>query len=102
MTKVDVIVALTKHRDKILEVNPRAAKEGPAEIENKSFKVLWSHRELHKLCHLYYMCVTAMQFATDGRIEKAMRWLGFIQGAMTAMGHYSIDELRAINSSSDV
>ena len=33
-----------------------------------------------------------------GRLrEKVMRWLGFIQGALWAMGIYTVDELRAHN-----
>lgn len=100
MTNVDVIVALTKHRDKIFKINPGMWKAGPGRMLTDQ-KHEWAPESMYTLGHLYYMCVTAMQFATDGRIEKAMRWLGFIQGAMTAMGHYSIDELRAINSPSE-
>jgi len=31
------------------------------------------------------------------RMEKFMRWLGFLQGAMWANGLYSIDELKSHN-----
>lgn len=33
----------------------------------------------------------------EGNVDKSMRWLGFIQGALWAVGFYSIDELKEMN-----
>lgn len=30
----------------------------------------------------------------EGRIEKAMRWLGFMQGALWSIDIFSLDELK--------
>lgn len=47
--------------------------------------------------HLLYMCDTGKQFVQDERIEKAMRWLGFVQGALWALGIATIDEMKRWN-----
>lgn len=47
--------------------------------------------------HLLYMCDTGKQFVWAGRTEKAMRWLGFLQGAIWAYGIASIDEMKHWN-----
>lgn len=33
----------------------------------------------------------------EGRIEKAFRWLGFVQGCLWATGQYTLDELKNHN-----
>ena len=38
---------------------------------------------------------TRVKLAFDGKVEKAMRWLGFVQGTLWLLGVYSIDEMRA-------
>lgn len=43
--------------------------------------------------HVLGMCRKVRQFLDEGRIEKAMRWLGFIQGWFWAIEHYSVKEL---------
>lgn len=47
--------------------------------------------------HMLWMCEQIPAFVVGGRIEKAMRWLGFLQGAFWALGHFSVDELKADN-----
>lgn len=45
--------------------------------------------------HLRYMCGRAMlDLVPNDHIEKAMRWLGFIQGALAAKSSFSLDELK--------
>jgi|GEM_PF-582184 len=46
------------------------------------------------LSHLIYMCDTAIGFVHEGRIEKAMRWLGFIQGVLYFADEYTLDDLK--------
>lgn len=35
--------------------------------------------------HMLYMCEQAQVFIREERIEKSMRWLGFLQGALWSM-----------------
>lgn len=37
------------------------------------------------------------EFARDGRLEKAFRWLGFIQGVLWCEGVYTIDAMKDHN-----
>jgi len=37
----------------------------------------------------------------EGRIEKAMRWLGFIQGVLWSIGDFTVDELRTHSRSEE-
>lgn len=46
--------------------------------------------------HLVFMCEEGSTYA-EGRREKAMRWLGFVQGALWAHGLAPIDELKNMN-----
>jgi hypothetical protein len=47
-----------------------------------------------ELAHLRFMCIEAQKFIDEDRIEKAMRWLGFLQGVLWARGFYSLDDLK--------
>jgi hypothetical protein len=44
--------------------------------------------------HLSWMCVEARKFVDAGRIEKAMRWLGFIQGCLWLLAYSTLNELK--------
>ena len=43
--------------------------------------------------HLLSMIPTIRGFIAEGRREKAMRWLGFMQGVLWAEGIYTLHEL---------
>lgn len=43
--------------------------------------------------HLLWMCEEAQNFINQGRKEKAMRWLGFVQGVFCVQNLFSIEEL---------
>ncbi len=43
--------------------------------------------------HILYMCETAIGFVNEGRRDKAMRWLGFIQGVLVSNGFCTLDEV---------
>ena len=56
--------------------------------------------------HLLWMCEETRKFLargedwshpTQGNVEKAMRWLGFIQGGLWAGGIYSIEDMKNHN-----
>lgn len=46
------------------------------------------------MSHVMWMCVEAQKFVAEGRIEKAMRWLGFIQGVLWMGNTRTLNELR--------
>jgi hypothetical protein len=51
------------------------------------------------LRHLLWMAAQIREFLRAGRTEKAHRWLGYIQGAVSSPIHMlaSIDQLRELN-----
>ncbi len=49
------------------------------------------------LQHCHAMLNEIDQFVLEGRIEKAFRWLGFVQGCLWTCGVYSLDELKNHN-----
>jgi len=52
---------------------------------------------LTALAHLHTMFPEVLEFVAKGRREKAMRWLGFIQGVLWVCGLATIDELKNDN-----
>jgi hypothetical protein len=44
------------------------------------------------------MLPKAIRFVEEGRRDKAMRWLGFIQGVLWVQRIYTIDELKLHNA----
>jgi hypothetical protein len=51
----------------------------------------------HPTEHVLYMLARVDEFMAAGRREKAMRWLGFVQGWLWASGMSSIDDLKNAN-----
>lgn len=51
-----------------------------------------SRNELLEHCHA--MLDEMETFLIEGRREKVLRWLGFIQGTLCSLGVYSLDELK--------
>ena len=49
------------------------------------------------LAHCHWMTVEAENFLVQGRREKAMRWLCFIQGCIFTLRLYCINELKDHN-----
>ena len=47
--------------------------------------------------HLLWMCETVLELAELDRFDKAMRWLGFIQGSLWALGWRTIEDVRRDN-----
>jgi hypothetical protein len=50
-----------------------------------------------KLQHCHGMLSKMQDFVLEGRMEKAFRWLGFIQGCLWSIGIYSLDDLKNHN-----
>ncbi|RJO60011.1 hypothetical protein C4544_06605 [candidate division WS5 bacterium] len=53
--------------------------------------------EEERMGYLLWFCKETKKFAEKGDLEKAGRWLGFIQGTLWALNIYSIDEMRDHN-----
>lgn len=49
------------------------------------------------ISHCMTMIDKTKSFVSEGRIGKAFRWLGFIQGCLYSKGIYSIEEMKAHN-----
>lgn len=48
------------------------------------------------ISHALWMCREAKTFAAE-KPEKAMRWLGFVQGVLWAVGGWTIEEFKGDN-----
>jgi hypothetical protein len=53
------------------------------------------------LYHIIWCCKQAEGFAAVGDLDKANRWLGFVQGFLWRSGSCSIDDLRDMNRGKD-
>lgn len=51
--------------------------------------------------HCLWMLDEANQFYIAGKIEKANRWLGYVQGVVAARGWATLDELKRANMPDD-
>lgn len=47
--------------------------------------------------HCATMLDKMVDFVNEGKIEKAFRWLGFIQGVLWSRGLYTLDQLKEHN-----
>ncbi|MDO8496810.1 MAG: hypothetical protein Q7S43_05165 [bacterium] len=56
----------------------------------------------HKiLSHCHGMLDQMEEFVRQGRIDKAFRWLGFVQGCLWSERCYTLDELKNHNRPND-
>lgn len=53
-----------------------------------------SHPNLN---HLLWMCTKIPSLIQEERLDKAMRWLGFLQGALWALEILSVEESKRLN-----
>lgn len=72
----------------------------PKELSAERKVRRWSS-SLEDLQHVLWMCGEGKKFVDEGRHEKAMRWLGFIQGAMFWGLIATIDEMKKMNMPGD-
>jgi methionine salvage enolase-phosphatase E1 len=49
------------------------------------------------LSHCHGMLNKMEKFVLEGRIEKAFKWLGFVQGCLWSAGYYSLEDLKNHN-----
>jgi hypothetical protein len=53
--------------------------------------------EQEALSHILYMIEEIKKFIKENRVEKAFRWLGFIQGLLWSYGIISLETLKEHN-----
>lgn len=63
-------------------------------VDRDAFKIF-------ALRHCAYMVQRITEQVEAGQREKAMRWLGFIQGVFYAVGYASVEDMKDMNRSSD-
>ena len=56
---------------------------------------------VRRLSHLLWLARNGLQLVEEDRREKAMRWLGFLQGALWAFELVSVEELKNMNRPDD-
>lgn len=54
-------------------------------------------KEARQLEHCLGMCDRMVEFVRCGQMEKAFRWLGFIQGVLWSQGIFDLDQLKEHN-----
>ena len=50
-----------------------------------------------RLNHALWMCRETINFVREEKLDKANRWMGFIQGVLWTYNIYSVDEMRDHN-----
>ena len=59
-----------------------------------------SRGSIKEIAHLKHMIVEMREMPINNEedLEKLMRWIGFMQGALWGIGYFSIDNLREMNT----
>ncbi len=89
MDKSKVLQTLDKYAKKFEELNIMP-------IEFPLDRLVGGDREAN-LRHCYGMIEDLRKHVETGKMDKAFRWLGFIQGCLWSHGIYTIDEMRYDN-----
>lgn len=58
--------------------------------------------QTQRCAHMCWMLEHMKKQAEKDELEKAFRWLGFVQGSLYEMGFYTVDELRTHNQQREV
>ncbi len=90
MTPQDILSALDSCESTIYRHDPGAL---PVRADIGSLRN--SHTD--KVSHALWMIQETRDFIHECRIEKAFRWLGFVQGVLWSIGLVSIDEAKEAN-----
>ncbi len=91
-----VLEVLETYRAKFEELGISKA-DYPHEVlmDGRDHTVMETNKQV--LRHLHGMLDKAKEFVAQGRIQKAMRWLGFIQGGLWSEAIYTLEELKNHN-----
>lgn len=84
--------------DKLLEVCDRYRQRLTEEVAKPRPAVAYAEGSpLDPIGHLRRMLPQIEDFVLGGEMDKAFRWLGFVQGVLRLEGIYTLDELREHN-----
>jgi hypothetical protein len=86
MTKEQVLEVIQLYRNRLEGLGIKA--------NSPDFDFLPEHYE--QLEHLLTM-IEPMESFLNADVEKAMRWLGFMQGVLWSQGHFTLNEMRDHN-----
>jgi hypothetical protein len=78
------------------KVEPAELPEQMKDAKKGNFRIGGFHPR-DGIAHLKYMCLTGIALVDEGRLDKANRWLGFVQGCLWMGGFNSINEMREWN-----
>jgi hypothetical protein len=91
------------NNDKVTEVlrrialNLAARGHTPFRAATGPLKEPWIQQDRPEaLRHAHWMCLEALTFPEE-KLEKKMRWLGFVQGVLWSFGIAAIEELKRQN-----
>lgn len=87
--------------EKLLEVIGRYEREVPAVLEDWRKVAALDTANVEALRHLTEMFPQMREFVRDGRREKLMRWLGWVQCVLFMCGVYTFEEIRQHNMRSE-
>lgn len=88
MTSEKIVAVVREYREMFRE-NGILVKEYPLDS--------FVHSDTDALRHCHNMLDDIIRFAEAGKMGKAFRWLGFVQGVCWRTGVYTIDNLRDHN-----
>ena len=92
MTKEKLKFIIQAYRDHLEATYPKIAPRQLTEVEEQ-FSV-GSLSRIDTTAHFKHMCDMGQTFVDQDRVDKAMRWLGFMQGAFWMDDVFTLDELK--------
>lgn len=90
-----------KLRSALLECEAIIAKEAAREGITMAIRDVEAETPSRRISHLHWMAKTSFELLEQGKREKVMRWLGFMQGAIWGLKLASIDSLKSMNRPDD-
>ena len=85
MTEAKILEVVAKYKKHPFLAQIRNGKRHRANEKVNSYPAFYSH--------MLWMCNEVEKFVSQGRKEKAFRWLGFIQGCLWMNGDYTLSQL---------
>lgn len=91
------------YEQRMLQLSARYPKIVPERADpTRKFHYLTNSEEVwQKTSHVWWAIRQCRTFVDAGRMDKAFRWLGFIQGALWDQGEYSVEEMANHNKPAD-
>ena len=102
MTKDQIVHLCERYAETFRQVLRVYGTQGPARLSNEDLaNEPVRLPTAHRFAHYWWMCLQIEGFIEEGKSDKAMRWLGFLQGVLFSEVNYSIDDLKDGNRTLD-